>query len=45
VGTKVADPARPIELLRIVHSYDPCLACAVHVIDTDRDREYTVRVG
>jgi [NiFe] hydrogenase large subunit len=45
VGTKVTDPARPIEILRIVHSYDPCLACAVHVIDTRRDRDYTVRVG
>jgi [NiFe] hydrogenase large subunit len=38
VGTKVADPARPIEILRVVHSYDPCLACAVHVIDGRRAR-------
>jgi [NiFe] hydrogenase large subunit len=45
VGTKVADPARPIEVLRVVHSYDPCIACAVHVIDKKRDREYTVQVG
>jgi [NiFe] hydrogenase large subunit len=44
VGTKVADPERPIEVLRIVHSYDPCLACAVHVIDKKRDREYRVDV-
>ena len=44
LGTKVADPARPIEVLRVVHSYDPCLACAVHVIDKNRDREYTVDV-
>jgi [NiFe] hydrogenase large subunit len=44
VGTKVADPQRPIEVLRIVHSYDPCLACAVHVIDKKRDREYKVDV-
>ena len=33
VGTPVADPERPVEILRTVHSYDPCLACAVHVID------------
>jgi Ni,Fe-hydrogenase I large subunit len=33
VGTPVADPARPLELLRTVHSFDPCLACAVHVLD------------
>jgi [NiFe] hydrogenase large subunit len=44
VGTKVADPQRPIEVLRIVHSYDPCLACAVHVIDKNRDRAYKVEV-
>lgn len=31
IGTPVADPAQPIELLRVVHSFDPCLACAVHV--------------
>ena len=33
VGTPVADPARPVEILRTVHSFDPCVACAVHVID------------
>lgn len=33
VGTPVADPARPVEILRVVHSFDPCIACAVHVID------------
>jgi Ni,Fe-hydrogenase I large subunit len=31
--TPVADPERPLELLRTIHSFDPCLACAVHVID------------
>ena len=30
VGTPVADPDRPLEVLRIVHGIDPCLACAVH---------------
>jgi Ni,Fe-hydrogenase I large subunit len=33
VGTPVADPAKPLELLRTVHSFDPCLACAVHAVD------------
>ena len=33
VGTPVADPARPLELLRTLHSFDPCVACAVHVLD------------
>ena len=32
IGTKVSDPERPIELLRIVHSFDPCIACAAHAI-------------
>jgi len=36
VGTPVADPSRPLELLRTVHSFDPCLACAVHVLDAQR---------
>ncbi|HTW23354.1 MAG TPA: nickel-dependent hydrogenase large subunit [Candidatus Baltobacteraceae bacterium] len=31
--TPVVDPERPLELLRTIHSFDPCLACAVHVID------------
>jgi len=33
VGITLADPAAPLEVLRVVHSFDPCLACAVHVID------------
>jgi hydrogenase large subunit len=32
VGTSVSDTTQPIEVLRVVHSYDPCLACAVHVV-------------
>jgi hydrogenase large subunit len=35
VGTPVADPARPLEILRTVHSFDPCTACAVHAFDPD----------
>lgn len=33
VGTPVVDTTRPLELLRTVHSFDPCMACAVHVLD------------
>ncbi len=40
VGNPVSDPERPIEILRTVHSFDPCMACAVHVVDTRR-RELT----
>jgi hydrogenase large subunit len=31
----VADPERPLEVLRTVHSFDPCLACAVHLTDLE----------
>lgn len=37
--TPVADPDRPLEILRTIHSFDPCLACAVHVVDA-RGRAY-----
>jgi len=37
--TPIADPERPLEILRTVHSFDPCLACAVHVMD-GRGRKY-----
>ena len=36
------DPEQPIEILRTIHSFDPCIACAVHV--TDPDGEELVRV-
>ena len=39
--TPVADPARPLELLRTIHSFDPCIACAVHTVDGN-GRHYTV---
>jgi Ni,Fe-hydrogenase I large subunit len=33
IGTPVADPEQPLEVLRTVHSFDPCMACAVHLVD------------
>ena len=33
VGNPVADAEQPLELLRTVHSFDPCIACAVHTLD------------
>jgi hydrogenase large subunit len=32
IGIPIQDPSRPIEALRVIHSFDPCLSCAVHVI-------------
>ena len=45
VGTPVADPKRPLEILRVAHSFDPCLACTVHVIDPSSNEVYKVRVS
>jgi hydrogenase large subunit len=33
LGTPVADPKQPVEILRTIHSFDPCLACASHLLD------------
>ena len=33
IGNPVADPEKPLEVLRTVHSFDPCLACAIHMLD------------
>jgi hydrogenase large subunit len=32
IGTPIDDPSRPVEALRVIHSFDPCLSCAVHVM-------------
>jgi len=34
VGLKIHDLTQPLEIIRVIHSYDPCIACAVHVMDT-----------
>jgi [NiFe] hydrogenase large subunit/hydrogenase large subunit len=34
IGTPVIDPEQPLEILRTVHSFDPCMACAVHIVDS-----------
>jgi len=33
IGTPVADPEQPLEIIRTIHSFDPCIACAVHIYD------------
>jgi Ni,Fe-hydrogenase I large subunit len=32
IGTKLANADQPLEILRTIHSFDPCMACAVHII-------------
>ena len=41
---RIADPKKPLEILRTVHSFDPCLACAVHVMDTEGNEMVKVTV-
>lgn len=43
IGTPVADPKRPLEVLRTVHSFDPCVACGVHVIDPNSNQVYKIK--
>ena len=45
VGTPVADENRPLEILRTIHSFDPCLACAVHVMDINGNEVIKVKVS
>jgi hydrogenase large subunit len=35
VGNPIADPEKPLEVLRTIHSFDPCIACAVHMLDPE----------
>ncbi|HEX9044379.1 MAG TPA: nickel-dependent hydrogenase large subunit [Candidatus Limnocylindrales bacterium] len=44
IGTPVNDPKQPVEILRTVHSFDPCMACAVHVFDPDAGSSVEIRV-
>ncbi len=44
IGTPIADPKRPVEILRTVHSFDPCIACAVHVIDGQTNEVHKFKV-
>jgi len=39
----VADPTKPLEVLRTVHSFDPCIACAIHMVDTEQNEIVKVK--
>ena len=43
LNTPIADPERPLEVLRTIHSFDPCLACAVHLVDTENNEIVNVK--
>jgi hydrogenase large subunit len=38
------DPQQPVEILRTIHSFDPCIACAVHLTDEDGEEMLQVKV-
>jgi hydrogenase large subunit len=44
VGNPVADPEKPLEVLRTIHSFDPCIACAVHMLEPERGEVSQVKV-
>ncbi|MFW6325956.1 MAG: nickel-dependent hydrogenase large subunit [Desulfovermiculus sp.] len=44
IGNPIADPEKPLEVLRTVHSFDPCIACAVHMMDQDEQEIVKVKV-
>ena len=44
IGTPVKDPKNPMEPLRVVRSFDPCLACAIHVVNPDGETISNVKV-
>ncbi|RDU69557.1 nickel-dependent hydrogenase large subunit [Helicobacter cholecystus] len=44
IGMKLQDMTKPLEIIRNIHSYDPCIACAVHIMDTKGNKlgEYKI---
>ena len=45
IGTPIADPKRPVEVLRTIHSFDPCIACGVHIIDPKTNEVHKFRIN
>ncbi len=43
LNTPIADPDKPLEVLRTVHSFDPCIACAIHMVDTEQQEIIKVK--
>jgi len=43
-GHRLHDPSQPLEILRTIHSFDPCLACAVHIVDPNGTELFQVKI-
>ncbi|MBL8415304.1 MAG: nickel-dependent hydrogenase large subunit [Propionivibrio sp.] len=44
LNTPIADAQKPLEVLRTIHSFDPCIACAIHLTDKENDTAISVKV-
>ncbi|MFQ5617113.1 MAG: nickel-dependent hydrogenase large subunit, partial [Anaerolineales bacterium] len=44
MGTPVANPKQPLEILRTIHSFDPCMACAAHLVDAGGQEIISVKI-
>jgi len=44
IGTKIRDEENPFEVVRIVRSFDPCLACAIHIVDVSGRTKRVMKV-
>jgi hydrogenase large subunit len=44
IGTPVANVEQPLEILRTIHSFDPCIACAVHLYDPEGKHVHALTV-
>jgi len=44
LDTPMHDPEQPLEILRTIHSFDPCMACATHVLDMEGNEVTSVKV-
>ena len=44
-NTQLHDPKQPIEILRTIHSFDPCIACAVHLSDPETGEAIEIKVS
>ena len=42
-GHELANPEQPLEILRTIHSFDPCIACAVHMVGEDGEEQMEIK--
>lgn len=45
IGVPVPDTNNPTNVVRVIRSYDPCLACAIHLIDTEKNEIHKFQIG